>query len=189
MPRKNRVAAVRRITGLSQQEFAEIIDRKRPTIQAVEYGRLPVSHQLAHQISLHTGAAEEWILGRQPGPPTCQHNPAQLFTREVFEHTRSQVKDPRTGPVDAFVVREYIEGFCSELRGFGLEAYDKNEIIFFYSKWRRFSEIFKKRWPGAKPVKAQEFDPLLEASRQRKLGQGKPAQTGTTLDTQSESGK
>src|ERR1051326_5856078 len=55
---KHVVAALRKIIGLKQKEFGDLIGKSLPTVQAIEYGKLRLTEAVAEEISRQTGAHE-----------------------------------------------------------------------------------------------------------------------------------
>src|SRR6266699_5275459 len=90
----------RGLMGLTQRELAELVAVSRPTIQAVELGKLALSRRLAERVSLHTGVNLGWLLANKHKAAPTWHDPRQPYTKQVFDMTRSQIEHPRTSPTD-----------------------------------------------------------------------------------------
>ena len=94
-PLKHPVAVLRQIVGLSQQELAALCGCSRPTIQAVELGKLKLSENLAMRITEATGVAVGWLLSGDPKAPPKTYTPTILhgapspYSKEVFEAHRA----------------------------------------------------------------------------------------------------
>jgi transcriptional regulator with XRE-family HTH domain len=68
--RKHVLCILREILGLTQKQLAQLVGASRPTIQAIELGRLLLSDHLAQRVSEETGVSIHWLkandLGRRP---------------------------------------------------------------------------------------------------------------------------
>jgi hypothetical protein len=83
--------------------------------------------------------------------------------------TRSEICDPRIDPIDTFVVQEYIEGFCADLRGAALDAYRTDSISYLYYRLREFFAEVQEHWKVPRnPLKLEEFAQRLEEERVKK---------------------
>src|SRR5687767_7837531 len=66
---KHAVAALRAALNLTQQQMASLAGVSKPTIQAIELGKLKLSGRVAAQISNETGAAVAWLMRGEPTQP------------------------------------------------------------------------------------------------------------------------
>jgi DNA-binding XRE family transcriptional regulator len=68
--RKHVLCILREILGLTQKQLGQLVGAARPTIQAIELERLPLSDHLAQRISEETGIGIHWLrandLRRRP---------------------------------------------------------------------------------------------------------------------------
>jgi transcriptional regulator with XRE-family HTH domain len=77
------VAWLRETLGLSQSQFASLINSSQPTIQAVELGRIPLSERFALAIESKTGTSAKWLQQNNLHPlPDAEE------TREKYEHAK-----------------------------------------------------------------------------------------------------
>ena len=87
-PLRHTLAVLRRIIGYRQKEFAELVGKSTPAIQAVELGKLPLSDKLAERISFETGIFLGWLLdGDVTRLPISRHG--KPYTKEFFQSYRS----------------------------------------------------------------------------------------------------
>lgn len=85
-----RVAAVRKITRETAEEFADMIGKSVATLRSWESGRLPLGEDSALRISLETGCACEWLLFGSGEPVTAEHG--EPFTIETYAAWRKLKK-------------------------------------------------------------------------------------------------
>jgi len=52
------------LLGLGQKEMASLLNCSRPTIQAIELGKLKMSERLAQEAAQATGVSLMWLLNR-----------------------------------------------------------------------------------------------------------------------------
>ncbi len=90
---KHTLAVLRRTIGLKQKELADLVKCSMPTIQAVEYGKLPLSAALAERVALETGAGLDWLLSNDAGTP-----PVDSLGRPVTQDTFVETRAARTRP-------------------------------------------------------------------------------------------
>jgi transcriptional regulator with XRE-family HTH domain len=175
---KSSLAVLRAIAGLTQGELAELVRTSRPTIQAVELGKLPLSRRLAERISLHTGASMVWLLdNKYKVKPTCERDVLMPYNKEVFEWTRAEIEDPRTDTADLLVQFNTLGSIYRRLAAMLLQAYRANKLIYFQHKLRCFLDDLEAEFPRAQdlpmsdnPKKtATELWRRLKSSRRQKL--------------------
>ena len=69
--------------------MADLLGCSKPTIQAVEYGKLHLSSKLAERYTAETGVSLDWLLGGgKPKQPTVELIGGQ-FSRKSFEEHRA----------------------------------------------------------------------------------------------------
>jgi transcriptional regulator with XRE-family HTH domain len=78
------LAVLRTELGLGQKEFGELVGRERPTIQAIELGKLRLTEDLAAKISAQTGISARWLLEGTPDTPMVTPE-GKPYTKEIFE--------------------------------------------------------------------------------------------------------
>jgi transcriptional regulator with XRE-family HTH domain len=88
---KHVLAVLRRILELNQQEMADLLGCSMPTIQAVEYGKLPLSQKLAAEIQQRTGVDLAWLLSNDISKPPVNHL-GEPYTKELFETRQAFLK-------------------------------------------------------------------------------------------------
>ena len=129
---KSSLAVLRSIAGLTQGELAQLVRTSRPTIQAVELRKLPLSRRLAERISLHTGASMDWLLkNKYKVQPTCERDVLMPYNKEVFEWTRAEIEDPRTDTADLLVQFKTLGSIYWRLAAMLLQAYRANKLVYF----------------------------------------------------------
>jgi transcriptional regulator with XRE-family HTH domain len=113
-PQRHPLAVLRLKLGLGQKEMAALLKCSRPTIQAVELGKLKLSEHLAHEIAIQTGVSLDWLLGGDPtGPPQSQWPGA--YTVEEFERVQADLVQPRTHYTDLEYISEFYLDCVSRL--------------------------------------------------------------------------
>jgi DNA-binding XRE family transcriptional regulator len=100
-PQRHTLAILRTLIGLTQKEMAHLINRKRPTIQAIELGKLELSLNLAQQINIQTGVSTEWLLTNDITRPPIAQDGAP-FTKPTFESIQANLRAPKTTMVSLF---------------------------------------------------------------------------------------
>jgi len=92
---KTPIAVIRSIIGMSAQEFAKLIGRTVHTVKSLESGRLPLSEDLAMQISGETGVLVESLLDYNPDYPPMTGEGFD-FTLAAFEDYRAELAAGKT---------------------------------------------------------------------------------------------
>jgi hypothetical protein len=69
--------------------MAALCGCKRPTIQAVELGRLPLSGDLAGRVAVQTGVSEKWLWDNNVNTSILSSD-WQPYTKEYFENFRAK---------------------------------------------------------------------------------------------------
>jgi DNA-binding XRE family transcriptional regulator len=101
-PLRTTLAVLRSELELSQEEFGKLISRSRPTIQAIELGKLRLTEDLAAKISAETGISARWLLEGDPDKPMINDGSwgpgDNRYNKGLFEHVRAtaqaMAKDP-----------------------------------------------------------------------------------------------
>jgi hypothetical protein len=82
--------------------MADLVDCSRPTIQAIELLKLPLSESLAQRISYQTGIDPRWLLAKDPNrsPVSREGKP---FTKATYEAEQAALLKPavRVGELEA----------------------------------------------------------------------------------------
>jgi transcriptional regulator with XRE-family HTH domain len=90
---------------LKQKELADLVKCSMPTIQAIEYGKLPLSAALAERIALETGVGLDWLLGNDVGTPPVDSRGSPV-TQETFVETRAARTRPQQGGDDVVRLKD-----------------------------------------------------------------------------------
>ena len=98
-PQRHTLAVLRILLNLTQKEMAELAGCSRPTIQAVELGKLHLSDRLAGLIALRTGVALKWLLDNDVSVPPLTRE-GSPFTMEVFHETRALASSTPPSPLN-----------------------------------------------------------------------------------------
>lgn len=80
---KTTVAVLRSIIGISDADFARLLDCSPTTIHSLESGRLKISESMAARIIHQTGVDADWLLDNDPKMAARAKN-RQPYTREIF---------------------------------------------------------------------------------------------------------
>ncbi|MEX0324051.1 MAG: helix-turn-helix domain-containing protein [Puniceicoccaceae bacterium] len=115
------LAVLRRIIGLSQQEFAQYIGMGESTIAKIESLKLELSIENAMMIARNTGCSSTWLMTGDPkappmtsvklpseseGKPEKDDSEQSPFTLNVFQHVQTCI---RIGaPVDHTEVPDFM---------------------------------------------------------------------------------
>lgn len=143
------VRKVRGICRLTQQELADMVGCARLSITGLEHGRLRLSESMAERMSLHTGVSKAWLLSNDPERvAVCERDPQRPFTPEVFWMTRAEVKDPRTDPIDVVMIQSFLSFFYGQLNAAAWNAYECDEMPYFYMCVRGCLKELEDRWPA-----------------------------------------
>lgn len=94
-PLRHPLSVLRKVIGLTQQELADLVQRSRPTIQAIELGKLRLSEELARRIAYRTGVSMIWLMQNGPQSPPISFD-GRPFTRDTFESERASFNRPAT---------------------------------------------------------------------------------------------
>lgn len=99
-PQRHTLAVLRTFLGLTQKEMAEIAERSRPTIQAIELGKLKLSFDLAHQIHMKTAISHHWLLNDDVTKPLLGDD-GMPYTKAAFDTRRALLLAPARTDADA----------------------------------------------------------------------------------------
>jgi transcriptional regulator with XRE-family HTH domain len=81
---KSTLRRLRDVIGLTQDEMAELLGYSGRMIQAVEYGRSPLTQPMTAIILSRTGINLRWLISRDPDSP--MHDQwGNIYTRESFD--------------------------------------------------------------------------------------------------------
>ena len=83
-PLRHPIAVLRQVIGLGQKEFAELVGKRPPTIQAIELGKLKLSETLAAKIEEQTGVNSSWLLDGDVNSPMVNQSGAS-YAKDDYE--------------------------------------------------------------------------------------------------------
>ena len=133
------MAVLRQAIGLSQQELADLVGRSKATIQAVELGKLRLSHELAGLLEFKTGADSRWLLKGDPKLPATGLDGLPL-TREVFLNHRLDRAGQERNPVQSLLITQRLfSNALGLLTEACLYAYATGELEWLTSQLREGS--------------------------------------------------
>jgi transcriptional regulator with XRE-family HTH domain len=162
-PQRHPLAVLRLKLGLGQKELAALLKCSRPTIQAVELGKLKLSERLAHEVVIQTGVSLEWLLGGDvKGEPQSQWG--GLFTKDEFERVQVELSRPRTDEVDPEFTFEFYLESISRLGGAMLASIQTDKYpIYRYKLRQALNDIEKKfgDWPALDDGRQTRIDVAL----------------------------
>src|SRR5437868_4367959 len=84
-PSHERLKAMRKIIGLTQQELAGRVGVSYPSILAVETGQRPMTKRLAMLIACATDICPVWLMNDAASPAKPLTTLQQPYTREYFQ--------------------------------------------------------------------------------------------------------
>ena len=88
-PLKHTLAVMRILVGLTQKEMASVLECSKPTIQAIELGKLKMSDRLAELASLKTGISLDWLLDNDVNKPVVDVA-GDPYAKVTFEKYQAQ---------------------------------------------------------------------------------------------------
>lgn len=146
-PHRHTLAVLRTFLGLTQKEMAEVAECSRPTIQAIELGKLKLSADLAQRIHFKTGVMLEWLLENKVNVPPLADDLAP-YTKAVFEERQAALLAPARKGADAcFELSDVWTLFARHVQLLALlyaEAYKSGKVgIVAYKNAMATAEIVK----------------------------------------------
>lgn len=82
--RGHKLATLREVCGLTQQELADLVGRSVHTIRSIEQGKHPLGERLATRISRYGFVSADWLLDDEiTGPPLDRTG--RTLTRRAYE--------------------------------------------------------------------------------------------------------
>lgn len=87
----HKIATIRKGIDYTQAQFGGLIGRSRPTVQAIELGKLRLTEELAQKVSEETGVSLKWLLEEDPDTEPYSEMGAghAPWNREIFEHIQA----------------------------------------------------------------------------------------------------
>jgi transcriptional regulator with XRE-family HTH domain len=126
-PHRHTLAVLRTFLGLTQKEMADLAECSRPTIQAIELGKLQLSEKLAKRIEHETGIGLEWLLAGDPTVPP-QRIGGIPYSKSVFDSYQASKMRRHSDPND----RHYMHGFMAvallEISNMVLQCYEAGNL-------------------------------------------------------------
>ncbi len=159
-PQRHTLAVLRTFLGLTQKEMAEIAECSRPTIQAIELGKLKLSFDLAQRIHFKTGVLLEWLLTNNVDCPPLADD-MEPYRREIFEERQAALFAPSRTATDACVeLWDVWSLFARHVKLLSLlyaEAYKKGKVgMVAYKSAMATAELVKTTIKLSDPV-AEQF--------------------------------
>ncbi|MFO1514952.1 MAG: helix-turn-helix transcriptional regulator [Verrucomicrobiota bacterium] len=167
--------------GLTQKEMAEIAECSRPTIQAIELGKLKLSGELAQRIHFKTGVLLEWLLENQVTVPPLGDD-LKPYTEAAFAERQAALLSPvRTGDDACLALWDVWTLFARHVKLLSIlyaEAYKRDKVgIVAYKSAASIAEIIKhtlkqpeavaaRYEPGSdEPVSPKRLDEVAQITR------------------------
>ena len=126
-PHRHTLAVLRTFLGLTQKEMADLVECSRPTIQAVELGKLPLSEKLAKRIEHETGIGLEWLLAGDPATPP-QGMAGIPYTKSVFDRYQASKKRRQADPNDLNYMHGSVALALLEISNMVLQCYEAGNL-------------------------------------------------------------
>jgi transcriptional regulator with XRE-family HTH domain len=167
---------MRSVAGITMEQLAHLIGCNRNSLQQIELGRLKLSEKMAQKIALHTGIDMNWLSrGDYRARPISQHDPNLPYTREIYQRTRADISRPRADPMDGRMLDCFLASAYQQLCAAALEAYERDDLIYFYYQARESLESVTKQSPASNqsapmdPAQSQQvFRERFEKIRRKK---------------------
>lgn len=147
-PQRHTLAVLRILINLTQKELAELAHCSRPTIQAVELGKLKLSFDLAQRIHLATGVSSEWLMADDVSQPPMATD-GKPYTKAFFEQMRAELLSPKKPGIREIAAlwqaREMFRKHVRILAVLYSEGYKRGKVpVVFYKSVMSSKEIFEK---------------------------------------------
>jgi transcriptional regulator with XRE-family HTH domain len=145
--RRTTVAVLRLKTGLSAEEFGQLIEKSLSTVKSIESGKLALSVRTAATIAQKTGISLRWLLDGDVSAPMIDDS-GEPWTVETYEKARVKpgwsVDEPRVSLQDT----------ANRLRALLTDHYQHSDPETFAIVWYRinsFLDKMEKIPTGSKP--------------------------------------
>lgn len=96
--RRTTVAVLRLATGLSAEEFGQLIGKSLSTVKSIEAGKLALSMRTAASIAQKTGISLKWLLDGDVDAPMTDPN-EEPWTVDTYERARVRQASPVDDPI------------------------------------------------------------------------------------------
>jgi hypothetical protein len=107
--------------------MADLAECSRPTIQAIELGKLPLSEKLAKRIEHETGIGLEWLLANAPAKPLVD-GLGLPYTRRTFDQQQAYRKRSSANPNDFYYMQGVMALALAEISNMVLESYKTGRL-------------------------------------------------------------
>ncbi|HET9375659.1 MAG TPA: helix-turn-helix transcriptional regulator [Chthoniobacterales bacterium] len=150
-PLRTTVSVIRGEIGITQEEFARLIDKSRITVQSIELGKLNLSKGLALRIAQETGVALPWLLDEKPDEPPwawAVGGGTRPWTKADYERAQAR-KAERTSSdykPDLFEIIERAKKDVQDWPAIVSSAYAKGEGQVCHFLARQFMADMEKRF-------------------------------------------
>ena len=138
-PQRHTLAVFRTLVGLTQKEMAELAGCSRPTIQAIELGKLPLSVGLAERIREQTHIDLGWLLGKDLTLPPIATT-GEPYTKALLEDVQSKIKNPTVAAADITEINEIFVGLVHCLASTLISAYAKKKLALCYYRLKTYNQ-------------------------------------------------
>lgn len=192
-PLKHPLAVLRTMLGLSQEELGNEIDLSRPTIQAIELGKLRLTEENALKIQEATGVAMDWLLAGDVAsePYYFYGDELRRYSKDVFEEIQAsknsdwEMVRPEETPSDVHITALATTGDWFPIFAAADKAGKADLAIYFMrkflnemaEKFGRDEETPNKVWNKARVIEADGKE-LLFSSDGMTYVKGAPAFRG-----------
>ena len=140
-PLRHPLAILRQIAHVTQKQLADLAECSRPTIQAIELGKLTLSEKLAQRIAYQTGVCPGWLLTNDVSQKPTRGD-GSAFTKETFEAERGSLLHPVLGLAALEAIRLEMITAVERLASSASSAYKADRIWLWTYKvewlWRRW---------------------------------------------------
>jgi hypothetical protein len=107
--------------------MADLVECSRPTIQAIELAKLPLSEKLATRIEHETGISLEWLLANDPGkPPVDWIN--MPYTQRTYDQHQASKNRSSSDPNDFYYMQGTMALALAEICNMLLESYKTGRL-------------------------------------------------------------
>jgi hypothetical protein len=107
--------------------MADLVECSRPTIQAIELGKLPLSEKLAKRIDHETGIGLEWLLANNPATPPVD-GLGFPYTQRTFDQQQASRKRSSGDPNDFYYMQGVMAVALAEISNMVLESYKTGSL-------------------------------------------------------------
>ncbi len=125
-PQRHTLAVLRTQAGMTQKEMAELAECSRPTVQAIELGKLRLSEKLGQLIAHKTGIDLAWLLRDDvTQAPIDRHGTP--YTNELFEDYQAIAHAQKHHALGSLQALHSITSSVRRVAGITLRAFKTDE--------------------------------------------------------------